>query len=308
MWLAALLVLVAGGAAGAEPLALGPLHGTLLRPEGTAPPVALIVAGSGPTDRNGNQPGLVNDHLRHLAEGLAAQGIATLRTDKRGIGASAAGAPDESALTPQVYARDAADWLALLAARPDLGPVSVIGHSEGALIATLAAQAQPVAALVLLAGAGDPADRMIARQLAAAEFPAPLQQASAAISTALRDGTPLPAVPPELAALYRPSVQPYLAAWFRLDPAAELARVPPGTAVMIVQGGTDLQVFPDQANRLAAARPDAPVLRMDGMNHVLRLAPAGRSANLATYADAALPLAPGLAEALAAQLRAAPGG
>lgn len=300
----ALLMLALTGPAGAETLRMGALEGTLLRPDGAASPVALIVAGSGPTDRNGNQPGLVNDHLRHLAQALAAQGIATLRTDKRGVAASAAGAPDESALTPQVYAQDAADWLALLDARPDLGPVSVIGHSEGALIATLAAQAHPVAALVLLAGAGEPADRLIARQLAAAGLPEPLQQASAAISAALQGGTDLPPIPPELAPLYRPSVLPYLSAWFGLDPAAELARVPAATAVMIVQGGTDLQVFPDQADHLAAARPDARVLRVDGMNHILRLAPAERAANLATYTDPGLPLAPGLAPAIAAHLMA----
>jgi hypothetical protein len=302
---AALLMLVLTGPAGGETLRMGALEGTLLRPAGAAPPVALIIAGSGPTDRNGNQPGLVNDHLRHLAAALAAEGIATLRTDKRGVAASAAAAPDESALTPQVYARDAAGWLALLDARPDLGPVSVIGHSEGALIATLAAQAHPVAALVLLAGAGEPADRLIARQLAAAGLPEPLQQASAAISAALQDGTPLPAIPPALAPLYRPSVRPYLSAWFRLDPAAELAQVPAGIPVMIAQGGTDLQVFPDQADRLAAARPDAQVLRIAGMNHILRPAPADRAANLATYADPSLPLAPGLAPAIAAALATA---
>ena len=301
---AALLMLALTGSAGAETLRMGALEGTLLRPDGAAPPVALIIAGSGPTDRNGNQPGLVNDHLHHLAQALAAEGIATLRTDKRGVAASAAGAPDESALTPQVYARDAAGWLALLDARPDLGAVSVIGHSEGALIATVAAQAHPVAALVLLAGAGEPAGGLIARQLAAAGLPEPLQQASAAITAALQDGAPLPAIPPELAPLYRPSVQPYLSAWFRLDPAAELARVPAETAVMIVQGGTDLQVFPDQAGHLAAARPDARLLRLDGMNHILRLAPADRAANLATYADPSLPLAPGIAPAIAAHLMA----
>lgn len=298
------LTLLAALPAWAEELRLGPLAGTLLRPAGPqAPAVVLILPGSGPTDRNGDQPGLNSGYLRQLAEGLAVAGIASFRADKRGIGASAAGAPAEADLRFDTYVTDARGWMALLAARTDLGPVILLGHSEGALVATLAAGAGDAAGLILLAGAGDPADRLIAAQLAAAGVPADLQAASAEITAALREGRAAPPVPTALASLYRPSVQPYLASWLRLDPAEALAALPPGVTVLIVAGDTDLQVPPAQADLLAAARPAASRVVIPGMNHVLRAAPAERAANLATYADAGLPLAPGLLPALVTFIR-----
>lgn len=281
----------------------GPLEGTFLRPAGPVYAVALILPGSGPADRDGNQPGLVNHHLRLLAVALAAQGIASLRADKRGVGASAAGAPGESDLRFETYVEDARSWLDLLRGSTG-GPLVLIGHSEGALVATLAAGGAD--ALVLIAGAAEPAGALIARQLAGAGLPDDLQQSSARIAAALRDGRPVPEVPPALAPLYRPSVQPYLASWFRHDPAQALAALPEGLPVLIMQGGTDLQVFPDQAERLAAARPQARRLTLPAMNHILREAPAGRAGNLATYTRPDLPLAPGLAQGLADFITALP--
>lgn len=303
IWLALLL---AGPAAGQD-LALGPLAGTLLRPAGVElPPVALILPGSGPTDRNGDQPGLGGGMLRRLAEGLAEQGIASFRADKRGVAASAAGAVSESDLRIETYVADALGWRDLLDARQDLGPVILLGHSEGALIATLAAEAGGIGGLVLLAGAGEPIGRVITAQLAAAEVPADLQAAAQDIMTALRDGQAVPDVPDPLVPLFRPSVQPYMASWLRHDPAAVLAGLPAGLPVLLVAGSTDLQVPPGQAELLAAARPAAQLLVVEGMNHILRHAPAERAANLATYVDPSLPLASELLPALAGFINGLP--
>lgn len=304
-----LAALVWAGQGQAEEVRLGPLAGTLLRPVGQdQPPVVLILPGSGPTDRNGDQPGLNSGYLRQLAEGLAEAGIASLRADKRGVGASAAGAPSEADLRFETYVADARGWMALLAARGDLGSILLLGHSEGALIATLALEAGGGAGLILLAGAGERADRLIAAQLAAAGLPLDLQAASAAIAAALRDGAIPPEVPAALAPLYRPSVQPYLASWFQHDPALALARVPAALPVLIVNGTTDLQVPPAQGDLLFAARPAARRVVIEGMNHVLRLAPSGREANLATYADPSLPLAPDLLPAVIGFIHGPPGG
>jgi pimeloyl-ACP methyl ester carboxylesterase len=105
-------------------------------------------------------------------------------------------------------------------------------------------------------------------------------------------------VPPELGALYRQSVQNYIISWFARDPAAELAKV--SAPVLIVQGTSDLQVLVADADRLAAARPGVRPVLIEGMNHVLKLAPAERAANLATYVAPGLPLAPPLVPAIAA--------
>lgn len=132
----------------------GTLFGTLLLPAGKPPfPVALIIAGSGQTDRNGNSIGLgKSDELRLLAEGLAQSGIATLRYDKRGVGASASARPKINSF--DIQAEDAARWVAWLGQSPHFRAVGIVGHSEGAFVGTIAAQRGGVRALVSLAGAG----------------------------------------------------------------------------------------------------------------------------------------------------------
>ena len=135
----------------------GTLHGTLERPLSSAPvPIALIIAGSGPTDRDGNQPGLRNDSLKQLGEALARRGVCALRYDKRGIAASAAAAVDEEDLFDALVL-DAAHWLHWLRRNSRVQRVTVIGHGQGALIALLAARREGVEALVTIASPGRPA-------------------------------------------------------------------------------------------------------------------------------------------------------
>jgi len=263
-----------------------PLHGTL-----------LLVAGSGPVDRDGNLPSLRNDSLRLLAEGLAARGVATLRADKRGVGASQAAAPDEAALNLDTYVNDAVSWMHGLTADLAIGRVGLLGHSEGALIATLAAQQAPADHVVLAAGAGVPAGPAILRQLADGGAPADLVAAARGIIARLLRGEAVADVPDALAGLFRPSVQPYLASWLLRDPAVEAAAL--RCPVLVVQGTADLQMRVADARLLAAARPGAGLLLVPGMNHVLKVPAEGRAANIAAYADPDLPLAPGLVDGIA---------
>lgn len=273
------------------------LYGTLALPEGGTPVRAvLILSGSGPTDRNGNNPAGANDSLKLLAHGLAAEGIASLRVDKRGIAASAGAGGREADLRIETYVADAIAWLDFLRGELPQSRVLLLGHSEGALIATLAARRTDVAGLILVAGAGESADRIIARQLAAGGVRDQLQAASKRIADSLRNGQPVTDVPPELLALYRPSVQNYLISWLPLDPAAELAKT--RAPALIVQGTTDVQILPEDARRLAAARPGTTLVLLEGMNHILKEAPLERRANLATYIRPDLPLAPGLLPAV----------
>jgi alpha-beta hydrolase superfamily lysophospholipase len=237
-----------------------------------------------------------------VAHDLAGRGIATLRVDKRGIGASKAAATREDALRLDTYVADAAAWLDLLHRESAAQRLFLIGHSEGALIGTLAAQQRLVSGLILLAGAGEPADRIIVRQLAAAGAPLALQDESRRIAATLARGVTVADVPQELWAIYRPSVQNYIISWFKRDPAAELAKV--SAPVLIVQGTTDLQVLVEDFDRLVAARPDARRLLIEGMNHALKIAPRERAANLATYGAPDLPLAPALVPAIAAFIAA----
>jgi pimeloyl-ACP methyl ester carboxylesterase len=303
--LAASMVAAAAGAAGAwteQEISNGELRATLTLPGTPDPfPAALIIAGSGPVDRDGNLPGAPNDSQKLLAHGLALQGIASLRADKRGIGGSGAAGTREEDLRFGTYVADAASWLKLLSGDSRLSRVALIGHSEGALVATLVAEQADLAGLILIAGASEPAARLIERQFAAADVPVSLRETSRRIAASLEKGEPVADVPSELAALYRPSLQNYLMSWFPLDPARELAKV--SCPVLIVQGTTDLQVTVLDAQRLAAARPASKLVLIEGMNHVLKEAPAQRSANLQIYLTPNVPLAPALVPAIATFLQ-----
>jgi pimeloyl-ACP methyl ester carboxylesterase len=282
------IVLEAGGA----------IQGSLRLPDGAArAPVVLIVAGSGPTDRDGNSamiPGH-NDSLKMLADGLAQAGFASVRYDKRGIGASKAAAPAESAMRFDIYVDDAAAWIAKLKADPRFTSVAVIGHSEGALIGMLAAERAGAAAYVSLAGVAEGPGAILRKQFAG-KLPPPLAADNERILASLEQGKPAAEVPPPLMALYRPAIQPYLISWMKYVPTAHIAalRMP----VLIVQGTTDIQVGVEQAQALKAARPDAQLALIDGMNHVLKAVPANAPDKVASYGDPGLPLHPQLLPAI----------
>jgi len=272
------------------------LHGSLMTPAARRPgPAVLLISGSGPTDRNGNST-IAQVHpatMKLIAEGLAQRGITSLRFDKRGIGDSAPAMTAEADLRFTTYVDDAVGWARFLARQPGVSCVVLGGHSEGALVATMAAEHVPICGLALLSGAGRPAKAIIAEQLARVPEP----DHSAALS-ALDDIAAGKAVAnPPLPALFRPSVQPYLTSWLAIDPAKELARF--GGPVLIVQGENDLQVPVGDARMLADASKGATLLLLDGTNHVLKPAPADPAANFATYGDPDLPLDPRVVPALA---------
>ncbi|WWV85259.1 alpha/beta fold hydrolase (plasmid) [Agrobacterium tumefaciens] len=276
----------------------GQLHGTLTLPKGAGQvSAALILPGSGPVDRNGNLPNGNNDSLKLVAHAFAERHIATLRIDKRGIGDSAAAALQEDDLRFDTYVDDAIGWLKVLQDEPRVDAIYLVGHSEGALVATLVAQKADVAGVVLLAGAGEPAGKLIGRQLTASELPISLKNRSDEILASLIHGQHVADIPPELAALYRPSVQNYLISWLPLDPVRELAKL--SCPILIVQGTADLQISMDDAKRLAAASPTTRLVAVEGMNHVLKSTPLERSENLLSYNNPDLPLADALVPAIA---------
>jgi pimeloyl-ACP methyl ester carboxylesterase len=287
--------------------ATGDLVGTTQIPAGRRPvPVVLIVAGSGPTDRNGNSiAGVSANSYKILAESLAARGFASVRYDKRGIAASAGAGKSEQDLRFDDYVADAVAWTEAMAKDARFSRVGIIGHSEGALLGALAAERGPVAGVVSLAGAGRRISEVLSRQLREAVPPiSPADLATADSMLALLvAGRTIPLAPATFPPmlwfqLFRPSVQPYLISWFQHDPADVMARLKSRKAnIQVVQGTTDLQVTVDDAQRLAAAAGVEPVL-VTGMNHVLKLAPLDRAANAATYTQPDLPIPTSLVSAL----------
>jgi pimeloyl-ACP methyl ester carboxylesterase len=272
------------------------VRGVLWRPAKAKgnPPLAVIVAGSGPTDRDGNAyVGLRTDAYRMLAEALAADGVASIRYDKRAIGAS--DKVPEAGLSIDDFVDDAGAFVAQARAGGRFGKVTVVGHSEGGLIALLLAQ-KPAApdALVLVAAPGRPLADVIGEQLEHQGMKTP---AAALTLAQLRDGKPVSAYPPDMTALFRPSVEKFLRSVLAVDPAALLAKTK--LPVAILQGETDVQVGVADARRLAAARKDARLVLLPRVNHVLKEEPTS-SQNQASYTDPARPLGPGVVAAVRA--------
>jgi pimeloyl-ACP methyl ester carboxylesterase len=271
----------------------GAIYGSLLLPAAPArPPVVLIVAGSGPTNRDGNNPlGVGAAPYRLLAEALASAGIASVRYDKRGIARSAEAGPLESALRFEDYVGDAAAWLGKLRADGRFAKSVLAGHSEGSLIGMIAAQRSPTDAFVSLAGGGFPAGQVLRRQLEPQTLAPEVKTQIDGIIGALEAGKPVSEVPLPLMALFHASVQPYLISWFRYDPRVEIAKLK--IPCTIVQGTNDVQVSVDDARALAAAQPRAKLVLIDGMTHVLKDAPPATPAleQIKTvYADPLIPV------------------
>lgn len=268
----------------------GVLRGSLMLPKRDGPaPVALLIAGSGPTDRDGNNPyGGRNDSLKRLARLLAGHGIASVRFDKRGVAASKPAAPDERTLSVEGYVADAVAWGRRLKEDPRFGPLILIGHSEGALIASLAAEAAGADALIVIAGTSRPIDDLLREQLQG-RLPPPLLAYSEALIQSLEAGQVVDEVPDELQVLFRPSVQPYLISLFRQRPAEAFGRL--RLPALIVQGTHDIQVGVGDAQALHEARPDAELALIPGMNHVMRVVPLDRRRQLESYDEPGLPLA-----------------
>jgi len=275
----------------------GELYGSLLLPKSEQPvPVVLIISGSGPTDRDGNNPdGGRNDSLKRLAWVLAKHNIASVRYDKRGVAASLAATPDERNLTLDAYVADAVAWGQKLKADPRLGQLIVLGHSEGALIATLAAPQLDAAGVISISGTARPVDQILRQQLSY-RLPPALMLRSNEVLDSLKAGKVDPDVPPALQVIFRPSVQPYLITLFREDPAAAFARLK--MPALIIQGSNDIQVSVDDAKVLKAAKPDAQLALIEGMNHVMRIVPNDLKRQLASYKDPQLPLAAELGSAI----------
>lgn len=276
----------------------GTMSGLLETPPGEGPfPLMVIIAGSGPTDRNGNSIALPgkNNSLKMLAEDLASKGVATIRYDKRGIGNSTSLASKEEDLRFDHYIDDAAAWVQFAKDDSRFSKVGIIGHSEGSLIGMVASQKTDADVFISIAGAGRPIDQVLLEQLQA-QLPANLLEESTDILEKLKQGEQVKTVSPELQSMFRSSVQPYMISWLQYDPTEQLQKL--NCPVLLVNGNVDIQVPVKDAELLHQAKKDSNLLVVDKMNHILKEAPADREGNIATYSNPNLPLASGLVDGI----------
>ena len=250
----------------------GDIYGTLKVPVNNKPvPVDLIIAGSGPTDRNGNQPQMKNNSLKMLSDGLCYNNIATLCFDKRGIAESKAAGKNEADLRFDDYVNDVRSWIDLLAKDKRFSEIVIVGHSEGSLIGMIAAQDNKKAfKYISIAGVGEPAANILKEQLSKQMAAQPQVARDMVFSyiDKLEKGETITDVPASLNMLFRPSVQPYMISWFKYNPQEEISKLT--IPVLILQGTTDIQVTVKQAELLAGGNKKAKKVIIDKMDHVMK--------------------------------------
>ncbi|MBR0898593.1 alpha/beta fold hydrolase [Bradyrhizobium tropiciagri] len=292
-----LLLLVSLGSAAADEsrLRIGPIDAVLtVPPDAAKPPVALLIAGSGSTDHDGNGPQLKPATLKKLSEQLVARGIATLRYDKRGAGEwkKEFGRPEEFRFKD--FVGDAVALIDYLRGSGRFAHVAVVGHSEGGLVAILAAQRVPIDRLVLLATAarkqGDLLKAQLEKQLPPDKF--------APIGKAIDDIMAGQIVDPPPAGLaISPALQPAIASAFTEDPIEPMRKITGPT--LIIAGGRDHQLARLDFLALTTADIAAKSLWLPDMNHVL-VDVTDAADDVASYNEPERQLDPDLIDAVAA--------
>ena len=261
------------------------IHGTLINLKNQNSTIAIIISGSGPTDRDGNNNSLESNYLKMLAEGLQENGISTYRYDKRGVGKSVGDLKSGHEIKFSDYINDVVSIINHFKKSKKFKELVVIGHSEGALIGMIASQSI-ADRFISVAGAGEDYLTLIERQLSIQ--PPFVRSMSEPIIEKLKNKKLVDSVPPLLNSLFRADVQSYLIDASSYDPVEEISKL--NIPILIIQGSTDIQIQVSDALILHKAAKNSRLEIIEGMNHVFRQASDNRLLNLQTYGNPELPI------------------
>ncbi len=260
------------------------ISGTLILPkkEFKKLTLAIIIAGSGPTDRDGNSGLMINNSLKYLAEGLVKHKIASFRYDKRAIGKSLSSSIREIDLRFEDYINDPVALVNYFKNDKRFDNIVIIGHSEGSLLGMIASKKADVSQFISISGVGRTADNILEDQLK--------MQYSHDLTRTILDSLKAGFTVSELGklkSLFRPSVQPYMISWFKYNPQVEIKRLT--CPVLILQGDNDIQVKVSEAELLKTAYPKAEYEIIPHMNHLMKIVKGDFNENLKSYYNPKLP-------------------
>jgi len=279
------------------------LKGTLVTQDdpSSATPLVILIAGSGPTDRNGNNSQMSNNSLKMLSDMLVENGYACLRYDKRAIGESKLDNFDQRKMNFDYFVSDASAWVEKYAADVRFNQIVLAGHSQGSLVALLAAKEnENVDAVISLAGAGQPIQEILKKQLKP-QLSVQLQGVVFAKLDTLAAGDTLQVTPDYPHSIMHPSIQNFMISWMKYDPAKVIGEVK--VPVLIINGSTDIQVGVEEAKLLAEGNSEASLKIIKKMNHVLKFIKSkDLEPQLEVYGDPDLPLHEKLSKELLAFL------
>ena len=241
------------------------VEGTLLAPRQETVPLAIIINGSGPIDRNGNEMMTKNNAAKKLAEALAKKRIATFRYDKRTLKAQQLNI-DEKDMRFDDFIDDAKAVIKRFSELPNYSSLYIIGHSQGSLVGMIAAQ-QKADGFISIAGAGQTIDSLIVEQIGR-QMPG-LEESARTAFNELRANGKVKDYNQGLASLFKKSVQPFMFSWMKYDPQQEIKKLE--MPVLIINGDNDLQVNTNEAEKLKAAKPEAELVIIENMNHIYRI-------------------------------------
>ena len=241
------------------------VEGTLLAPRQETVPLAIIINGSGPIDRNGNEMMTKNNSAKKLAEALAKKGIATFRYDKRTLKAQQLNI-DEKDMRFDDFIDDAKAVIKRFSELPNYSSLYIIGHSQGSLVGMIAAQ-EKADGFISIAGAGQTIDNLIVEQIGR-QMPG-LEESARTAFNELRANGKVKDYNQGLASLFKKSVQPFMFSWMKYDPQQEIKKLE--MPVLIINGDNDLQVNTNEAKKLKDAKPDAELVIIENMNHIYRI-------------------------------------
>ena len=196
------------------------IDGTLLTPESVEnPPLVILIAGSGPTDRDGNQSFMKNNMLKKLAESLAKNGVATFRYDKRIVKQLKTKNFDKN-IRFDDFVNDAKSVVAYF--KPLYSSIVIAGHSQGSLVGLLASESG-VDGFISLAGAGNTIDQIILEQISkAAPF---FAEDTKRVFEVLKRGKTTKDFPPALVSIFNLETQPFMSNWMQYNPQERIEKL-----------------------------------------------------------------------------------